>query len=74
MKGGQNFRDLQAKKEKAVEERWLPQLFCMVCTKEIEGYYARYGNTGVCGRACMTHQETLDRFPGHSAEDFERTL
>lgn len=67
MKGGQNFRDLQKEAENK-----LPFQTCMVCGKTVEGFYARYGNAGVCNRACMQHQETVDKFPGHSAEDFTR--
>ena len=69
MKGGQNLREMQAKR---MEENILPTCACMVCGKPIEGYYARYGDKGVCSGACMRVQAKKPLFPGHSEEDFWR--
>lgn len=70
MKGGQNLRDLQAKKQKAVEEMWIKQPVCIVCKRNCEGYYARYGESGVCGSACMRIQAKVYAYPGHTEESF----
>ena len=70
MKNGQNLRDLQAQKAKKTEELWIKQPVCMVCNKETMGYYARYGDSGVCGSACMRVQAKVYAFPGHTETDF----
>lgn len=71
MKGGQNFRDLQQKKE---EEAWVKPQACIVCQKTIGGAYAQHSDGWTCSSKCMKVRDTEDRFPGHSAEDFERKL
>ena len=70
MKNGQNFRDLQTKKKEMTDEAWIHQPVCMVCKKEMQGYYARFGESGVCNSACMKVQDKVYRYPGHSEEDF----
>lgn len=45
-------------------------LRCMVCDKSIEGFYARYGDSGVCSGKCMRVQDQKPRYPGHSHEEF----
>ena len=74
MKGGQNLREMQAQKAKKVEELWIKQPVCMVCKRNCEGYYARYGESGVCGSACMRIQAKVYAYPDHSEADFERRL
>lgn len=71
MKGGQNLRELQAKKE---EEAWVKPQACIVCQKVIGGAYAQHSDGWTCSSKCMKVRDTEDRFPGHSAEDFERTM
>ena len=70
MKNGQNLRELQAQKAKKVEELWIKQPVCMVCNRNCEGYYARYGESGVCGSACMRIQAKVYRWPEHTEESF----
>ena len=72
MKNGQNLRELQAQKAKKTEELWIHQPVCMVCKRNCEGYYARYGESGVCGSACMRIQAKVYPYPGYSEADFER--
>ncbi len=72
MKNGQNLRELQAQKAKKTEEMWIHQPVCLVCKRNCEGYYARYGESGVCGSACMRIQAKVYPYPGHSEEDYER--
>lgn len=43
---------------------------CMVCDKPVEGFYARFGTSGTCGRVCMKAQDSKEKFPGHTEEDF----
>lgn len=45
-------------------------LRCMVCDKSIEGFYARYGDSGVCSGKCMKVQDQKPRYPGFSEEEF----
>lgn len=45
-------------------------LNCMVCSKAIEGYYARFGESGVCSGTCMKVQDQKPKYPGFSEEDF----
>jgi hypothetical protein len=71
MKGGQNLRDLQAKKKQA-EENSLPPCTCMICGKQVEGYYARFGDEGVCDNVCMRVQAQKPRFPNYEEADYER--
>lgn len=70
MKNGQNLRDLQQQKAKKTEDQWIKQPVCMVCKKEMPGYYARFGDSGVCGSACMRVQAKVYPYPGHSEADF----
>lgn len=49
-----------------------PALVCMICSKKIEGFYARFGNEGTCSRKCMKVQDSKPLYPDHTAEDFER--
>jgi len=46
------------------------QLHCMVCSKSIEGFYARFGEEGTCAKSCMEVQDKKPRYPGHSEEEF----
>jgi len=73
VKNNQNLRDLQAKKNKADEERWIHQPICCVCGKECEGYHGRWGDSGTCDSACEKVQAAKPRWPGFSeAEYFQR--
>ena len=48
---------------------------CLVCKKKIEdGYYARFGNGGVCCGNCMREQDKVEKHPGHSYADFCKTF
>lgn len=49
-------------------------LVCMVCNKSIEGFYARYGNSGTCSGACMKVQESKPKYPGYSEKEFFQRL
>ncbi len=71
MKGGQNLRDLQAKK--AIEDGWVAKQPCIICKKVIGGAYANHGDAGwTCSAACMKVQDAKPKYPDHTAEDFER--
>jgi hypothetical protein len=74
VKNGQNFRELQQQKAKKVDELWIHQPVCMVCKKPTEGYYARYGESGVCGSACMRIQAKVYRFGEHTEEAFLKRI
>lgn len=53
-------------KEKEVHLDFQP---CCECGKAIEeGYYARYGNGGVCSKTCMQAKEKKPRYPAPSPE------
>jgi len=42
---------------------------CCECGKVIEeGYYARYGNGGVCSKTCMQEKDKKPRYPLPSPE------
>ena len=43
---------------------------CMTCYKPIEGFYARFGNTGTCSRMCMLVENKKPKYPGHEESDF----
>ena len=45
-------------------------LKCVQCDKAIEGFYARYGNRGVCSGKCMREQDKLPMYPGFTEEEF----
>ena len=45
-------------------------LRCMVCDKPIEGFYARFGDQGTCGRICMNVQDAKPKYPDHTEEQF----
>lgn len=45
---------------------------CMICSKAVEGFYSQHEGGGTCSRKCMTVQDSKPKFPGHSAEDFEK--
>ena len=47
---------------------------CMICDKKVEGFYGRHEGGGTCSRKCEKEQMAKPRFPGHSAEDFERRM
>ena len=70
MKNSHNLRDLQQAKKTKDEERWIHQPKCMVCGKECEGYYARFGDTGTCSGDCMRVQDAKPRYPGFPEEEF----
>lgn len=74
MKGGQNLRDLQHKKKEEADKAWIHPCVCCVCGKSCEGYYGRYGDGGVCSSKCMREHVLKPKYPGHSAEDYERNL
>lgn len=68
MKNSHNLRDLQQKKKEAGPD--IEQPVCMVCQRECEGYYARYGNTGTCSGDCMRVQDTRPKYGEHTEEAF----
>lgn len=49
-------------------------LRCMICDKSVEGFYARFGDSGVCSGKCMKVQDQKPRYPGHSEEEFFNRL
>lgn len=56
--------DWQQKNKK--EEQWCVFKPCCVCNKPIlEGFYARYGDGGVCSKTCMVAQDKLPKYPDH---------
>lgn len=60
--------DYSPKKEK-VEELSVKLTPCCNCGKEIEkGFYGRWGNGGVCSKACNDAQELKPRYPAPSPE------
>lgn len=72
MKGGQNLRDLQQKKLE--DEQYVKPQPCIICKKVIGGAYANHGDAGwTCSATCMKTQDAKPKYPGHLAEDFERT-
>ena len=50
MKGGQNLRDLQQKKDDA--EGWVKPQPCMVCAKVVVGAYGMWANGWTCSLKC----------------------
>lgn len=67
MKGGQNFRELQAKKQKEEEEVWVKPQPCLICGKVIGGAYAHHGHGWTCSKSCMLQEDAKPRYPGHEA-------
>ena len=55
--------DWQEKNKKT--EHWVTVEPCLICGTVKEGYYARYGTSGVCSRACMVEQDKLPKYPDH---------
>lgn len=55
--------DWQEKNKKT--EQWVTIEPCLICGTVKEGYYARYGTSGVCSRACMVEQDKLPKYPDH---------
>lgn len=43
---------------------------CMTCNKPIEGFYARFGNTGTCSRMCMEVENKKPKYGEHTYEAF----
>jgi hypothetical protein len=73
MKGGQNFREMQQKKQEAEEKQWVKPQACIVCKKVIGGAYANHGDAGwTCSATCMKTQDAKPKYPLHTAADFER--
>lgn len=73
MKGGQNLRDLQQKKKAETDAEWVPSQPCMICGKAgLKGAYGNYGDGWTCGKVCSEAQNAKPKYPGHSAEDFEK--
>lgn len=59
-----NMRDVQEKYKESVVG------LCLVCGKPCFGWYARFGNEGVCSKKCMTVQDAKPKYPGFSEEEF----
>lgn len=52
-------------KEKEIGLSFKP---CLVCTKQIfEGYYARWGDAGVCSKTCNDTQSLKPLYPLHGS-------
>lgn len=67
MKGGQNLRDLQAKKKE--EDGWVVPQNCIICNKRIGGAYANHGEAGwTCSATCMRQQDAKPRYPPPKGE------
>ena len=66
MKNGKSLHEAQ--KEHRDSVKLLP---CLACNKKIEdGYYARFGDGGVCSKTCMNVQAKKPRFPEYSEENY----
>lgn len=70
MKGGQNFRDMQQKKQEKEEAQWVKPQPCLICGKTIEGAYAQHQDGWTCCGKCMREQDKRTKYPGHTEEDF----
>lgn len=59
-------------KKRVVTENTIPPLPpCLNCNNNItDGFYARFGDGGVCSSACMRVQAKKERFPGHTEQEF----
>ncbi len=49
---------MKAKQVKALVEV-KPKLNCVICNKEIEGFYGRWGKVGTCSRKCEDAQTSV---------------
>lgn len=47
---------------------------CMVCSKEVEGFYGQHQDGGTCSRSCEKEQMSRPRYPGHSETEFFNRL
>lgn len=66
MKQSKNFREVQTEYKETVVG------LCLVCKKATSGYYARFGDNGVCSKICMKVQDSLPLYQEHPAEAFEK--
>lgn len=73
MKGGQNLAYLQQEKKEKDEKQWVPSQPCIICGKSMSGAYANHGDAGwTCSSVCMREQDAKPKYPGHTAEAFEK--
>lgn len=60
--------DYTPRSEKKEQEVILSFKPCIVCSKQIgEGYYARWGNGGVCSKTCNEIQSLKPLYPEHGS-------
>ncbi len=73
MKGGQNLRLVQEQRKEKEEAQWVAPQPCVICKKVIPGAYANHGDAGwTCSGPCMREQDKKPKYPGHTAEAFEK--
>jgi len=60
--------DYTPKSERKEQEITLSFKPCIICNKQIEeGYYARWGNGGVCSKTCNEAQSLKPLYPEHGS-------
>lgn len=74
MKGGQNLRDLQSKKQEKEDAQWVKPQPCIICQKVVCGYYGSWEEGWTCNSACEKVQAAKPRYPGHTEQDFFNRL
>lgn len=72
MKNAFKLHDVQQKQKQKEEESWIHPPICCICNRKCEGYYSRHGETGTCSSKCMKVQDGKEKYPGHTAAEFEQ--